>query len=90
MAGLAQVSADALIVWWAPVSATVLDAAPSGRFIGALGIGYHMIGVAAATERSVAVANTPGYWVDLTRPSATTGLGNRPRSGEKHHLYRIC
>jgi D-3-phosphoglycerate dehydrogenase len=90
MAGLAQVAADALIVWWAPVSATVLDAAPSGRSSAGLGIGYDMIDVAAATERSMAVANTPNYWVDLTRPSATIGLENRPRSGEKHHLYRIC
>jgi phosphoglycerate dehydrogenase-like enzyme len=39
MAGLAQLAADALIVWWAPVSATVLDAAPSCRFISRLGIG---------------------------------------------------
>lgn len=64
IAGLAQVAADALIVQWAPVSATVLDAAPSCRFISRLGIGYDMIDVPAATERGVAVANTPDYCVD--------------------------
>ena len=64
IAGLSQVDADALIVQWAPVPATVLDAAPSCRFISRLGIGYDMIDVAAATERGVAVANTPDYCVD--------------------------
>jgi D-3-phosphoglycerate dehydrogenase len=64
IAGLSQVGADALIVQWAPVSAAVLDAAPRCRFISRLGIGYDMIDVAAATERGVAVANTPDYCVD--------------------------
>jgi D-3-phosphoglycerate dehydrogenase len=64
IAGLAQAGADALIVQWAPVSAATLDAAPRCRFISRLGIGYDMIDVAAATERGVAVANTPEYCVD--------------------------
>jgi D-3-phosphoglycerate dehydrogenase / 2-oxoglutarate reductase len=64
IAGLAQADPDALIVQWAPVTAAVLDAAPRCRFISRLGIGYDMIDVAAATERGVAVANTPDYCVD--------------------------
>jgi D-3-phosphoglycerate dehydrogenase / 2-oxoglutarate reductase len=64
VAGLPAAGADALIVQWAPVSAAVLDAAPRVRFISRLGIGYDMIDVAAATERGVAVANTPDYCVD--------------------------
>src|ERR1700756_5689479 len=64
VAGLSEAGADALIVQWAPVSAAVLDAAPRVRFISRLGIGYDMIDVAAATERGVAVANTPDYCVD--------------------------
>ena len=64
VAGLSAAGADALIVQWAPVSAAVLDAAPRVRFISRLGIGYDMIDVAAATERGVAVANTPDYCVD--------------------------
>jgi D-3-phosphoglycerate dehydrogenase / 2-oxoglutarate reductase len=64
IAGLSQVNPDALIVQWATVTAAVLDAAPRCRFISRLGIGYDMIDVAAATERGVAVANTPDYCVD--------------------------
>src|SRR6516225_6376201 len=63
VAALAQTRADALIVQWAPVSAAVLDAAPACRFISRLGIGIDMIDVGAATERGVAVANTPDYCV---------------------------
>src|SRR5215468_10098490 len=61
---LSQISADALIVQWAPVTAAVLDAVPGCRFISRLGIGIDMIDVAAATRRGVAVANTPDYCVD--------------------------
>ena len=64
VAGLAETGADALIVQWAPVAAAALEAAPQCRFISRLGIGYDMIDVAAATERGVAVANTPDYCVD--------------------------
>jgi D-3-phosphoglycerate dehydrogenase len=64
VAALAQTGADALIVQWAPVSAAVLDAAPACRFISRLGIGTDMIDVGAATERGVAVANTPDYCVE--------------------------
>jgi D-3-phosphoglycerate dehydrogenase len=64
VAGLAGTGADALIVQWAPVAAAALEAAPQCRFISRLGIGYDMIDVAAATERGVAVANTPDYCVD--------------------------
>lgn len=64
VAALAQTEADALIVQWAPVSAAVLDAAPACRFISRLGIGTDMIDVGAATERGVAVANTPDYCVE--------------------------
>lgn len=62
--GLSAVSADVLVVQWAPVTEAVLDAAPGCRFVSRLGIGYDMIDVAAATRRGVAVANTPDYCVD--------------------------
>jgi D-3-phosphoglycerate dehydrogenase len=64
IAALSQVPADALIVQWAPVTAAVLDAAPRCRFVSRLGIGYEMVDVAAATQRGVAVANTPDYCAD--------------------------
>jgi D-3-phosphoglycerate dehydrogenase len=64
VAALARVAAEALIVQWAPVTAAVLDAAPACRFISRLGIGVDMVDVGAATERGVAVANTPDYCVE--------------------------
>jgi D-3-phosphoglycerate dehydrogenase / 2-oxoglutarate reductase len=56
--------ADALIVQWAPISARVLAALPDVRMISRLGIGYDMIDVEAATERGVAIANTPDYCIE--------------------------
>jgi D-3-phosphoglycerate dehydrogenase len=64
VAALAAADPDALVVQWAQISGAVLDAAPRCRFVSRLGIGYDMIDVAAATERGVAVANTPDYCVD--------------------------
>ena len=53
--------ATAMIVQWAPITASVLDKLPNLRFISRLGIGYDMIDIDAATERGVLVANTPTY-----------------------------
>src|SRR5690554_5911939 len=56
--------ASALIVQWATVDGAVMDRLPKLRFISRLGIGYDMIDVAAATERGIAVANTPAYCIE--------------------------
>lgn len=56
--------ASALIVQWAPITGELLDQLPRLRFISRLGIGYDMIDVAAATERGIAVANTPTYCIE--------------------------
>jgi D-3-phosphoglycerate dehydrogenase len=56
--------ASALIVQWASITAEVMDALPNLQFISRTGIGYDMIDVAAATERGIAVANTPFYCVE--------------------------
>jgi D-3-phosphoglycerate dehydrogenase len=53
--------AMALIVQWAPITSQVLDALPNLRVISRLGIGYDMIDVEAATQRGIAVTNTPSY-----------------------------
>lgn len=58
---------SALVVQWAPITARVLDAVagPGGvRMVSRMGIGYDMVDVAAATERGVAVANTPTYCIE--------------------------
>jgi D-3-phosphoglycerate dehydrogenase / 2-oxoglutarate reductase len=60
----AAAGADALIVQWAPVDASVFASAPGCRFVSRLGIGYDMIDVAAATEAGVPVANVPDYCVE--------------------------
>ncbi|WP_264031098.1 C-terminal binding protein [Cellulosimicrobium sp. SH8] len=60
-------AASALVVQWAPITARVLDAVagPGGvRMVSRMGIGYDMVDVAAATERGVAVANTPTYCIE--------------------------
>lgn len=56
--------ATALIVQWAPITARVLDALPSIRFISRLGIGVDMVDLVAAARRGVAVANTPDYCIE--------------------------
>lgn len=56
--------ATALLVQWATISPQVMDALPELRIISRLGIGYDMIDVPAATERGIAVANTPTYCIE--------------------------
>lgn len=60
----AGADATALVVQWAPITGELLDRMPNVRFISRLGIGYDMIDVAAATERGIAVANTPSYCIE--------------------------
>jgi phosphoglycerate dehydrogenase-like enzyme len=57
-------AACALVVQWAPITAEMMDSMPQLRIISRLGIGYDMIDVAAATERGIAVANTPAYCIE--------------------------
>lgn len=56
--------ASALLVQWANITPDIMDALPKLRIISRLGIGYDMIDVPAATERGIAVANTPTYCVE--------------------------
>lgn len=57
-------NATSLIVQWATIDGALLDRLPKLRFISRLGIGYDMIDVVAATERGIAVANTPAYCIE--------------------------
>lgn len=54
----------ALMVQWEPITASIMDSMPKLRFISRLGIGCDMIDLAAASERGIAVANTPTYCVE--------------------------
>ena len=63
LAGLGS-DAEALIVQWRRIDGALMDRMPRLRVISRLGIGYDMIDVAAATERGIAVANTPWYCIE--------------------------
>lgn len=63
---LAKLGAEAegLIVQWHRIDGALMDQMPKLKVISRLGIGYDMIDVAAATERGIAVANTPSYCIE--------------------------
>jgi D-3-phosphoglycerate dehydrogenase len=56
--------ADALLVQWAPVSASVLESLRRCRLIVRYGIGYDNVDVEAANRLGIAVANVPDYCID--------------------------
>ncbi|HTN55449.1 MAG TPA: C-terminal binding protein [Microbacterium sp.] len=56
--------AEGLIVQWHRIDGVLMDRMPHLKIISRLGIGYDMVDVAAATERGIAVANTPSYCIE--------------------------
>lgn len=63
---LAELGAEAegLIVQWRRIDGELMDRMPNLKMISRLGIGYDMVDVAAASERGILVANTPGYCIE--------------------------
>lgn len=59
-----EYEADALLNQYAPVDATVFEAAPSVRIVARYGRGVDNVDVADATEYGVMVANVPAYCED--------------------------
>lgn len=55
---------EAVIVNKAKITAEIMDACPSLKFVGLFATGYNNIDVVAAKERGVAVCNVPGYSTD--------------------------
>lgn len=53
-----------------PVTAEMMDKAPRLKVISNMGVGYDHIDVAAATERGIAVGNTPGVLDETTADQA--------------------
>ncbi len=54
------------------IDANLMDAAPNLKVISQVAVGYDNIDVAAATERDIAVGNTPGVLTDATADFAFT------------------
>jgi glyoxylate reductase len=52
------------------IDATLMDAAPRLRVISNYAVGFNNIDIAAATERGIAVGNTPGVLTDATADMA--------------------
>jgi D-3-phosphoglycerate dehydrogenase len=64
VAGVQELSPDALIVQWAPITAAVMDAMPGCKVISRLGIGVDMIDLDAARARDIVVHNVPTYCIE--------------------------
>ncbi len=56
--------ADALLVQWAPVNRTVIEALAKCRVISRYGIGVDMIDLEAAADHGIPVCNVPDYCID--------------------------
>jgi glyoxylate reductase len=55
-----------------PIDSEIMDAAPTVRILANYAVGFNNIDVAAATERKIAVTNTPGVLTDTTADLAWT------------------
>lgn len=67
--------ADALLVQWAPVPATVIDALTRCRIIVRYGIGVDNVDLAAAKARGIPVCNVPDYGVhEVAEHAVSLGL----------------
>ncbi|GAB7189602.1 C-terminal binding protein [Kineococcus sp. NUM-3379] len=70
----AAAGADALLVQYAPVTAEVLDAAPSVRLVSRYGVGVDSVDLDAARERGVWVCNVPDYGTETVALHAVAML----------------
>ena len=71
------------------IDAGLLDAVPSVRVVSNVAVGFDNIDIAAATERGVAVTNTPGVLTDTTADLAfALMLGAGRRLGEAERYLR--
>jgi glyoxylate reductase len=70
LTGAAAVADGLLTMITERVDADLLDAAPSVRVVANMAVGYDNIDVAAATQRGVAVTNTPGVLTEATADMA--------------------
>jgi glyoxylate reductase len=71
------------------IDAALLDAAPRLRVVSNYAVGFNNIDVAAATERGVAVGNTPGVLTDATADMAFCLLITAARRVVEGHAYTL-
>jgi glyoxylate reductase len=69
------------------IDAALLDAAPRLKVVSNYAVGFNNIDVAAATERGVAVGNTPGVLTDATADMAFCLLITAARRVVEGHQY---
>ena len=72
------------------IDAPLLDAAPRLRVISNYAVGFNNIDVAAATERGIAVGNTPGVLTDATADMAFCLLIAAARRVVEGHAYTLA
>jgi glyoxylate reductase len=71
------------------IDAPLLDAAPRLRVVSNYAVGFNNIEVAAATERGIAVGNTPGVLTDATADMAFCLLIAAARRVVEGHAYTL-
>jgi glyoxylate reductase len=71
------------------IDAALLDAAPRLRVVSNYAVGFNNIDVAAATERGIAVGNTPGVLTDATADMAFCLLITAARRVVEGHAYTL-
>src|SRR6516225_156078 len=71
------------------IAAALLDSAPRLRVVSNFAVGFNNIDVAAATERGIAVGNTPGVLTDATADMAFCLLIAAARRLVEGHQYTL-
>jgi glyoxylate reductase len=72
------------------IDAALMDAAPRLRVISNFAVGFNNVDVAAATQRGIAVGNTPGVLTDATADMAFCLLIAAARRLVDGHLYALA
>src|SRR6266852_8418892 len=72
------------------IDAPLLDAAPSLKVVSNYAVGFNNIYIAAATERGIAVGNTPGVLTDATADMAFCLLITAARRVVEGHAYAVA
>src|SRR5207253_8782546 len=72
------------------IDAALLDAAPRLRVVSNYAVGFNNVDVKAATERGIAVGNTPGVLTDATADMAFCLLIAAARRVVEGHQYTLA